>query len=322
MRKKFSSLAVLIGLAVGLTGCGIGNDTDGRLDLVAGFYPMAYISEHVGAEFVDVTTLAPPNTEPHDLELTQKQLTRVADAELAVYLDGFQPSLDEAVSSHNKDRGFDAAAVAPLLDGYTPATPVSPATPATSKPDRNDPIDTERNTLAEDGKGKDPHVWLSPIRLADVVQGLAKRFSEIEPIDGKKFNRNAAKLRGRLQALDIEIAAGLENCQSRTIVVSHNAFGYFAERYNLQQIAITGLSPAVEPSQKRLAEVSRIAKLSNVNTVFTEPLVNPQAAETVAAQIGATTATLDPVAVKPSSGDYFDQMRANTQTLRTALRCS
>ncbi len=305
MCKKTPSLMVLIGLAIGLTACGAGKDSDSRLDIVAGFYPLAYISEQVGGEFVEVTTLAASNTEPHDLELTPKQRTRVADADLVVYLKGFQPAFDDAVSDHNRDRGFDAAGVEPLLDGYTPIDG-----------------EQEHETLEEDGKGKDPHVWLNPIRLANLVQGLAKRFTEIQPSHGEAFNIAAAKLRGRLQALDTEIDAALANCQSRTIVVSHNAFGYFAERYDLRQVAISGLSPEQEPSPERLAEVSRIAERNHVDTVFFESVVSPKVAETIAAEIGAKTAKLDPIETKPNSGDYFDQMRANTQALRTALKCS
>ncbi len=320
MCKRPPSLLVLIGLTIGLAGCGIGDDTDGRLDVVAGFYPMAYISEQVGGELVDVSTLAAPNTEPHDLELTPQQRTRIADADLAVYLKGFQPALDEAVSDHNKDRGFDAAAVEPLLDGYTP---IEGGREEGEEEHGNAAHGgDEHGTLEEDGNGKDPHIWLNPIRLANVVQGLAKRFDEIEPNDGKVFNRAAAELRGRLQALDTEIDEALANCQSRTIVVSHNAFGYFAERYDLQQVAIAGLSPEQEPSPERLAEVSRIAEENNVDTVFFESLVSPKVAETIASEIGAKTAKLDPIETKPDSGDYFDQMRANTQALRTALQCS
>ncbi len=313
MSNKTPSLLLLAGLAVGLSACGIGNETDGKVDIVAGFYPLAYISEQVGGELVDVNTLAAPDTEAHDLELTPQQRTQVADADLAVYLKGFQPAFDEAVADHNKDRGFDAAAVEPLLDGYTPIE---------DEHAEEEHGEHEQGALAEDGSGKDPHVWLNPVRLANIVQGLGKRLNEIESTDGDAFNKAAAALRGRLQALDTEIDAALNNCRSRTIVVSHNAFGYFAERYNLQQIAIAGLSPEEEPSPERLAEVSRIAERNDVDTVFFESLVSPKVAKTIAAEIGAKTAELDPIETKPGSGDYFTQMRANTQALRTALQCS
>lgn len=310
MCKNLSALTLSALLAFGLTSCGIGQSEDGKLDVVAGFYPMAYISEQIGENSVEVSDLTRPNTEPHDLEITPRQRTRIADADLAVYLKGFQPAFDAAIANHNKDRGFNAAEVEPLLDGYVPVEESG------GKPEGG------HGKLHDDGQGKDPHIWLNPIRLANVVAALAKRLSQIDPSEALKFNRAAAQLRGKLQALDTEISDALHDCASRTIVTSHNAFGYFAERYKLKQIAINGLSPEQEPSPERLAEVSRIAQANHVNTVFFENLVSPKLSETLAREIGAKTAKLDPLESKPEHGDYFSQMRANVQALRTALQCS
>lgn len=309
MCKKIPLISLCLAAALVFTGCGIGDDSEGRMDVVAGFYPLAYISEQIGGDTVKVQNLAKPGVEPHDLELSPKQVTRIADADLAVYLKGFQPEFDEAVIHHNKDRGFDASKVEPLLDGYVPLEA------------EDEQKGGHKHEVAEDAKGKDPHVWLSPIRLAGLVEALAKRFSEIEPDHAEKFQKAGAELRGKLQALDQEVSGKLQNCQSRSFVVNHNAFGYFAERYNLKQIAISGLSPETEPSPERLAEVARLAKENNVKTVFFESLVSPKVSETIAREIGAKTAELDPMESKPKGGDYFSQTRANTEALRTALRC-
>jgi zinc transport system substrate-binding protein len=305
MYRKSPVMLVVFALLLGLTACGIGRDEKERMDVVTGFYLLSYVSNQVGGDLLDVTTLASKGAQPHDMRLSLKQRIRVADADLVEYLKGLQPSLDKAVIDHNKDRGFDAAGVEPLLDGNTPV----------------EGANADNDPLAQDSRGKDPHVWLSPIRMADLVKAVAKRFDEIEPTEVARFDKAAAKLRGRLQAFDQEIGTALSNCASRTFVVSHNSFGYFAERYNLKQIAIRGLSPTEAPSAERLAEVSRLAKQSHVKTVFVENPGNPQEAQTVASQVGATTAKLDPLETAPAKGDYFSVMRANVAALRTALQC-
>src|SRR5690606_26922081 len=116
------------------------------------------------------------------------------------------------------------------------------------------------------------HVWLDPTRLAAIGDALADQLRDIDPDHADDYAATAATLAQQLAALDTEYAEGLASCQRRELVVSHAAFGYLADRYNLTQIAVAGLSPEDEPTPQRLAEVIHEAERHDATTIFFEVL--------------------------------------------------
>ncbi|MEU4644575.1 metal ABC transporter substrate-binding protein [Micromonospora sp. NPDC023814] len=285
-----------------------------RVDVVAAFYPLQFLAERIGGDAVKVTNLAKPGAEPHDLELNPGQVGDVSQAELVVYLKGFQPNVDEAVEQNAGDRAFDVATVQPLRDA---------AAGGHEHEHEGEADATGEPHAEEEGGGKDPHLWLDPTRLATVGDRLAERLGKADPERAADYTARAATLRTELEKLDGEFTAGLKTCQRREIVVSHTAFGYLTERYQLEQIGITGLSPENEPSPQRLAEVIEEAREHKATTIFFETLVSPKVAQTIADQVGAKTAVLDPLeGLSTDGGDYLSVMRTNLQALRTALSCS
>ena len=280
-----------------------------RTALVASFYPLQFVAEGVGGDAVAVTNLAKPGAEPHDLELSAGQVRQIADAKLVVYLHGFQPAVDDAVEQQAKDSAFDVGTVQPLRD----------APPGAEEEGGDQPGQAHGGGL----QGKDPHVWLDPTRLAAIGDKLADRLAAAVPDKAADFRSRAAALRAALDKLDKEYADGLKTCQRKQIVTSHAAFGYLAERYHLEQIPITGLSPEEEPSPQRLGEIAAQAKADGVTTIFFETLVSPKVAEALAKEVGARAEVLDPIeGLEPgSTDDYLSVMRANLGRLRTALGC-
>jgi zinc transport system substrate-binding protein len=163
----------------------------------------------------------------------------------------------------------------------------------------------------------DPHVWLDPVRFEIVVKAIADALGD---------PGTAQPLVRRLEALNGEYRVGLANCADREIVTSHEAFGYLADRYGLQQIAISGISPEAEPTPRALQHVVEVVGQTGATTVFTEPLVSARLADTVASETGAGTAVLDPIEgltsdEQASGDDYFSLMQANLRTLERGLRC-
>jgi zinc transport system substrate-binding protein len=269
-----------------LAGCGGGSSSSGRA-VVASFYPLAFAAQQIGGDRIDVRNLTPPGVEPHDLELSGSDVRTIADADLVLYLgEGFQPSLEDAIDSTS-------AHAVDLLAA----------------------VDTRAGGESE--RGVDPHVWLDPVRYAAIAERIGAELDRTPEAE-----RFAAKLR----ALDRELGRGLSGCERKEIVTSHAAFGYLAERYGLKQVAITGVAPEAEPTPRDLEDVVRQVRAVGATTVFFETLVSPRLAETVAREVGAKTAVLDPLEglteKEAAAGeDYFSVMRENLAALRKALGC-
>ena len=299
-RRALPALALTAALALSACGTSSAEPPDGRVRTVAAFYPLHFLLQRVGGPGVVVTDLTRPGAEPHDLELTARQVGSLEQADLVVYERGFQPAVDEGVDQQARDRALDVAGVTPLREGYA---------------------------AIEDGEleadtGSDPHVWLDPTLMSTLAGAVADRLSAVEPAAAAGFRERAAALQGELAALDGAYRTGLAQCARTDVVTSHNAFGYLTERYGLTQVGITGLVPEEEPTPGRLADVARLARERGVTTVFFETLVSPRTAESLAREVGAQARVLDPVESAPEDGDYLRAMRGNLAALRTALGCA
>ncbi|PWW25137.1 zinc transport system substrate-binding protein [Geodermatophilus normandii] len=305
-----------------LAACGSsGDDAAAAADGVsveAAFYPLQWAAERVGGDRVDVASLTPPGAEPHDLELTPQDVASLSEADLVVYLEGFQPALDDAVVEAG-DAAWDAGDAADL----SLTTTEEHHHEGETQEEHAGHADEEEH--AEGEEVTDPHFWLDPTRLADVGDALAGRLAEVDPDGADTYRDNAAALRGDLEALDAEMEQGLADCAVTTLVTGHDAFGYLAERYGLDVVGISGLSPSSEPSPAQLAEISTLVRERGVTTVYTETLVDPAVAETVAREAGVQTAVLDPIEglTDESAGDdYLAVMRADLATLQEGQGCA
>jgi zinc transport system substrate-binding protein len=285
-----------------MAGCGADAEADGdRLQVVAGFYPLEWTTARVGGDLVQVTSLTPPGAEAHDLELAPQDVGAITDADLLVHLDGFQPAVDEAAANQAGDSAWDVGTAADLI----------PATGGEHADEHSEDLD--------------PHFWLDPMRLAAVGDALAGRLAELDPDNAATYERNAADLRADLEALDGEISDALADCAVDTLVTSHEAFGYLGDRYGLEVVGIAGISPSQEPDPAAIARIADLVERRGVTTVYTETLVDPAVATTVAEEAGVDTAVLDPLeglSDAAAGDDYLDVMRANGDTLREGQSCS
>lgn len=301
-------MATLCAVPLALAGCASASPTarvPGTLTVVASFYPLQYVAQQVGGAAVRVSSLTPSGAEPHDLELSLRQTRIVGDADLVLYLSGFQPAVDAAIQARAPSHVLDAATTASLVSFASEgaaATP-SPASHATSGP-------------------LDPHFWLDPTRLARLAEAVGAELARLDPANAAGYQSRAAATSADLAALDVDYSQGLASCQRRELVTAHAAFGYLADRYHLHQLGIAGLEPDAQPSGARLREVSDIVRRTQVTTIFFERLVSPKVAETLASDLGVTAVVLDPVeGLADPTTDYLGIMHQNLETLRTALGC-
>jgi zinc transport system substrate-binding protein len=261
-------LTSLLAATVLLAGCGqLGDDASGNgRRVVASFYPLAWVTEQVAGDGWTVDNLTQPGQEPHDLELTIAQTAALDDADLVVLEEGFQPAVDETAADIDAPV-LDAAAVVDLL----------PASPE----DHAGETEEEHAEEGHDHGDVDPHFWLDPLLVADFADAVADELGQVDPDGAQAYADNAAALRADLESLDQDYTDGLASCERSTTVVSHAAFGYLA-RYGLELEPIVGLSPDAEPTAADLAHLQELITDDGVTTVFSERLVSPKTAQTLA----------------------------------------
>ncbi|MFF1722259.1 metal ABC transporter substrate-binding protein [Streptomyces sviceus] len=279
----------------------------GKFDVVASFYPMAFLAERIGGDHVHVTSLTEPGQEPHDLEISAKQTAQLQESDAVLYLKNLQPSVDDAVNQSEIKTKIDAAGLTSLekhgneVGGH-----------AAEHDDQH----------GEEAGGQDPHIWLDPVKYAEVAKGVGAAFEKADPDHAADYKANTAALVKKLDALNTEFKTGLADTDTRVFITTHAAFGYLAERYGLTEEAINGLDPESEPSADRVKDLEKMAKADGVTTVFYETLVSDKTAKTIASDAGLKTDVLDPIegiTAKSRGKDYFSVQEANLKALQGAL---
>ncbi|WP_327684344.1 metal ABC transporter substrate-binding protein [Streptomyces sp. NBC_00467] len=309
--------AVALGLmavsACSTSGAADGKDGDGRLKVVASFYPMQYLAEQIGGSHVAVSTLTRPGVEPHDLELKPRQTAELGEAGYILYLKGIQPAVDKAIDESEAKNKVDAATLTELEHHGTEGGHSHAGDEAAHD---------EHAHEAEGEAGADPHIWLDPVKYAEVAKGVGASLEKADPDHAADYRKNTTALVTKLDGLNTAFEQGLKNTTTKTFITTHSAFGYLAERYGLDQEGIAGVDPESEPSPARIKALQALAKKEKVSTVFFETLASDRTAKTLAQDTGLKTAVLDPlegITERSQGDDYIGVMQSNLAALQKAL---
>ena len=332
MSKRILAAACAAATALTLSACispstsNGGSSKDGKLTVMASFYPLQYLAEKIGGEHVSVTSLTPDGAEPHDLELSPKMVDSLSSADAVVYLAGFQSAVDEAIEQQAPKTVIDVSSAAELIEAGTDAN--HPAEDEEEAADEAQSGETEAHEHDHEGHdhhhemSTDPHFWLDPTRMAHAATLVGDKLAEADSAHADVYKANAKALAEELNTLSDTLVTKTSTCKVKTFVTAHTAFGYLADRTGLTQVGISGLDPESSPSPARLAEIAQIAKEQGVTTIFTEALIDPKVAQTLADDLGITTAVLDPIESQTdASKDYAATMNSNIDALTKALDC-
>ncbi len=274
----------------------------GKPGIVATFYPLAAFARAIAGDAATVTTVIPQGMEPHDYEPTPQDILAAERADLFL---ANGAGLDEWAWKIRPDIEAHGGSVIIMGDSL--------------------PLLTQ----ADEGTGspaQDPHFWLDPVLAKGEAAMIRDALVRRDPTSAGTYAANADALMAKFDALDRSFRTGLGSCAMHDIITSHDAFNYLANRYGFTAHAIAGISPEEEPSPRRIAELSDLAKSLGTRYIFTESLVSPKIARTLAAEAGAETLVFDPLegltASEAAAGaDYFSIMRDNLANLETALGC-
>ena len=335
MSKRILAAACAAATALALSACtstassGDSSSKDGSLTVMASFYPLKYLAEKVGGEHVSVTSLTPDGAEPHDLELSPKMVDSLSSADAVIYLAGFQSAVDEAIEQQAPKTVIDVSSAAELVeagsDANHPAEDEATEETQSGETDAHDHDHEGHDHAGHDhhhDMSADPHFWLDPVRMAKAATLVGDKLAEADSAHADTYKANAKALAEELNTLSDTLVTKTSTCKVKTFVTAHTAFGYLADRTGLTQVGISGLDPESSPSPARLAEIAQIAKEQGVTTIFTEALIDPKVAQTLADDLGITTAVLDPIESQTdASKDYAATMNSNIDALTKALDC-
>jgi zinc transport system substrate-binding protein len=287
--------------------------SNGKISLVATFYPLAYLSEEIGGDYVTVTQLVPDNTEIHTWEPSASHIIAVDDSDIIVY--------NGAGADHW------------LEDDILPSLSTSKSHIVVESTKGLELIANQEHEEHQEATGEeehdhgayDPHTWISPYMAKLQAENIYNAFVQADPDHQDYYTQRWQTLESKLTELDNEYTEGLSNITQSSIFVSHEAFGYLATRYGFEQHGVIGLSADEQPSTSTIANLVEQMVEHHSYSVYVDPVYSTEYAQTIKTEVEAKTGHTVTVLnlylmLGPSGGmDYLEQMQSNLSNLGTGL---
>lgn len=277
------------------------NDAN-KISVVASTFPLSEFVEVVGGEFIDLTVIIPPGIEPHEFEPTPSVIAHAENADVVFFQGGGYDVWSTDIITNLEEQHVRSMT---LFDEVSRETP---------------------NVIRITNEKTDPHVWMNPEIVVTEIKSIRDTLSDIDSSHAAIYRDHAANYINELQQLTRDIDRALHECSLRSIMVSHNAYGYFGDRFNVNILSIHGPSPETEPSlQDRVTLVTQVQHLG-IHTVFNEPLSPDPLAEDIAHELQVSIDVLDPLEgytteAKVRDDNYFSVMHRNVNALVEAMNC-
>jgi zinc transport system substrate-binding protein len=315
MRRLYMAALTLLAAALLCTACHRQEKdvASGKLRIVTTLFPLYDFAKHIGGDKVEVRLLLPPGTEPHSFEPKPDDIVRVNRADLFIYTNRYmEPWAAQIVSGLDKGK--------PLVIDASRGVALLKATGF-------EPHSHEGEGHAHGEGGMDPHIWLDFDNARIMVDNILAGLVAGDPTNRAYYEANAAAYKAQLADLDQRYRSGLSLCAKRVFLHGgHFAFGYLALRYGLRYQSAYAVNADAEPTPARLADLIKQMRANGLQIVYTEELLNPRVAETIARETGATLLMLH--GAHNISKEDFDRgvtftalMEQNLKNLRTGLQC-
>ncbi|MCT2536917.1 zinc ABC transporter substrate-binding protein [Aquibacillus koreensis] len=340
------------------------DDSKEVLNIYTTIYPLEYFTKEIGGDLVDVTSIITPGADSHTYEPTSKTMVDIAKsdafiyngAELETYAKKIKNALkDEKVlpveaaeglaliastheheeDAHTEDNhGHEEDTHTEDDHGHEEDTHTEDDHGHEEDAHTEDDHGHEEDTHNENGNEQDihdhnhgnvdPHVWLDPIRAINLAENIKDTLIQLKPDAAEEFEDNFQNLKSRLEELDNEFHHKLESLERNEILVSHAAYGYWEEAYGIKQIAITGISPSDQPSQKQLQSVINVVREHDIKHLLFEQNVRPKVAEVIQTETGVKSLEIHNLSVLTDDNiengeDYFTLMYQNLEVLLNVL---
>lgn len=311
-----------------------------KLTVYTTIYPLEDFTKKIGGSFVEVKSIYPPNVDAHSFEPSTNDMVKMANSDLFIYtgvgMEGFAEKASEFLKKENVNILKAAEGIELIKSTHTHEHEGEEVHSSEHNDEESlsEEHEHEGETTASgehateeddhDHGDFDPHVWLDPVLTIDLANNIKNSLIELMPEHASEFESNFYGLKSELVKLDQEYKTTIEESKTKYLLVSHAAYGYWEQRYGIEEIPIAGLSPSQEPSQKELQEIVKESIEHDIHYVIFEQNVSPKVAEIIQKEIGAKSLTLHNLEALTDKNikqndDYFSIMRNNLKTIKTAL---
>lgn len=266
-------MMVLLLLALVIPACSRQEQRSDKMQVVTTLFPLYDFARIIGGEKAEVSMLLPPGVEPHSFEPRPENVVRVNRADLFIYTNPLMEPWAAGIIA-----GVDRGKVEIVEGGKGIELMQAPGGDAHG-----------HGHDAERGRGsEDPHVWLDLDNAARMAGNIRDAFVARDPANAQYYRQNAAQLTAELAALDARFRQTLEKSPKKVLLHGgHYAFGYLAKRYGLKYVSASAVNADAEPTPAKLAELVQLMRRERLNYVYTEELLSPRVAETIARETGA-----------------------------------
>lgn len=308
-RKRIRTISLFSILLIFAVGCGIQEDSQPKSDnlkVITTFYPMYDFTKNIVGDNAEITMLLEAGTDTHGYEPSAKEVAAISDADVFIYnseeMEVWVPSVLESVDTE-KTIVVNASEGISLLESTE---------------------DSDEHEGEDDHHEVDPHIWLDPVFAQEEVTNIKAGLIAADPENKETYEKNATSYNEKLQILDQEFEMAFSEATNRTFVTQHAAFAYLADRYNLEQVSIAGISTEQEPSPAELAELQDYVKENDVNYIYYAESSSSKIAETLANETGAELEILNPIEGittedQEKGMDYIQLMKNNLAALQKSI---
>lgn len=308
MLKKLILLVVAVTMVVNLSACGnkqssasngtTSQKSGAKIKVAVSFNAMREFAEAIGKDKVEIQTIIPNGTEPHDFEPKTKDLEKLSNSKVFIYNGfGMEAWSDKVLKSVNNKNLI----VVNASKGSTPIT------------------NTDSESIKEDGQN-DPHLWISLKGAESEAKNIKDAFVKADPADKDYFEKNYSDFHNKLEQLFNDYNNKFSTLPNKNFVTGHAAFAYLCRDFGLKQTSVEGVFAEGEPSAKKLKELIDYCKANHIKTIFVEDMVSPKVSETLAKQVGAKAEKIHTIESKEDSKDYIESMKDNLELIYNSLK--
>ncbi|HEO65315.1 MAG TPA: zinc ABC transporter substrate-binding protein [Spirochaetes bacterium] len=275
----------------------------GKIVVTVSVPPQAYFVERIGGKFVEVHIMVPKSESPVTYEPTIRQLAKIRES--SIYLKVGSPNFS-----------FEIQYLPKILSSNQQLQIINMSEGLQIRPfdsDHDHEASGEGNHHANHlHKGLDPHVWVSPANVKICSENIYKVLSQLDPKHKDYYQLNLKGFLKDIHQLDKAIRQSLSHLRSKTFIVYHPAWGYFAREYGLKQVSIE--AEGKEPSLQDLKRLIDMAKKNRTKVLFVQKGFSKESAQKIADEIGAQVLEINPL-----EKDWLDNLKKVSQTFKRAL---